>query len=156
MSHHCDTQHTPEQVQHRSSSFPTTTIAPKNILFSWLVLTVSHIYQMQKHGTLHILILFAKDIWVKYPHCSKPREKGLQGSHKQSGKVMSITSLQISWGDKSWKNIGIVASQNQTLQFKVQGGPWMFIHTIALIQKCEDCTRLTANRHGMHWNCQSL
>lgn len=90
------------------------------------------------------------------PTRPKPWEKGLQDSHKQSREVMSITSLQISWGGKSQKNICIVVSPNQTLKFKVWVRPWMFIHIFVLIQKCEDCTRLTTNRHGLHWNCQSL
>lgn len=38
--------------------------------------------QMQKHATLHVLSLFTKDIWEKYPRHSKA-----------AGKVMSITPL---------------------------------------------------------------
>lgn len=69
-------------------------------------------------------------------------------SHRKSNEHHTLINYL---GGKSWKNIYIVASPNQTLQFEVWVKPWIFIHIFVLIQKWD--LQLTG---GLHWNCQSL
>lgn len=153
--------HPRADARQRCSPFPTTTVAPQNILSSRLLLTAPHIYQ-DAAASLGSHPLHQRHL----REVPSPPQR-----HRKRDCRIHADNFEKQWASHPYRLAGVVGAEmtfvlwlGQTrpcsprtmLESKVWVRPWMFIHIFVLIQECEGCSSLTTNSHGMHWNCQSL